>query len=196
MNTINGFILFMIFFFIILISNNLFIKAREGLDNKAPSGDPQPYPEGADPPPSPPTFKQTQSTKPPPKGDGLGGAPPYCGCIDSKTHSLYNKNTSLLSELKKNISNLVDTVKKSRTPVKSNVLNIAQSKNDDFKMCCTSGPAKREDDGEGDVIRPSGFCYMMNKYKCPDPPKKGEESDDEDENLPSSHPTPEQIKNG
>jgi len=217
-----------------IIANNLFMKIREGYNDRAPPApNPIPYSTEHDPPPAPPAFTNTPKQNPKvkaaaaararAKADGLseaeqeaaaaeavknvssgpGAEPPYCGCIDKETQKYYNKNTGLLSQLKKDISNLMDTVKKkTKVAVKNNETNIAKSTMDDYNMCCGAGPDEREDDGEGDVRRDSkgkriygGLCYMFNKYKCPIPPKKGEE-DEEDENLPSSKPTAAQIKSG
>lgn len=193
-----------------------------GSSSTEPSPNPQPYAVGPDPPSHPPPFKETQNQNPKAKAaaaarkkakeDGLseeeqdaaaanatknvdsgpGEAPSYCGCVNSNTQTLYNQNLDLLSELKKKISKFTEDVKKSNSQVQANSSDISKSKKDDFKMCCTGGGDKRDEDGDIQM----GLCRRVNKYKCPAPPKDDEEEEEEDENLPSSKPTPEQVKNG
>ena len=196
-------------------------SSTAGSSSSAPPPISQPYAIGPDPPSHPSPFKETQNQNPKAKeeaaarkkakedglskeeqdtaganatndvGSGSGGEPSYCGCVNSNTQTLYNQNVDLLSELKKKISKFTEDIKKSNSQVKVNISDISKSKNDDYKMCCTGGGDKRDDDGDIQM----GLCRRVNKYKCPAPPKDDEE-EEEDENVPSSKPTSEQEKRG
>ena len=157
------FIFFTIFFLMTLIIYNLFIKVQEGMsDNKPPLGPERSYPLGDNPPPNPPEYEETQPQIPPAKGNELHGEPSYCGCIDSESHSLYNKNSDFLLELKKKIEKLASAITKTKSQVKSNISNIAKSKKDDLKICCEAAPKKRI--GKNII---AGACWDNNKYDCP-----------------------------
>lgn len=186
-------IIFLIFFFLLLLLNNLFVI--EGFDKSPPPPNPLPYPKGNGPPLSPPEIKAKISPKELNKDNTVSTS--YCGCINMQTRTLYNENTNLLDEIKKQIDKLTTSANKIHPQVKQNQKNIAATKKDDYTMCCEAGPDKREPTAYNkDSINGvyGGHCRFLNKYDCPIPPK--EEEEEEPENEISSRPTAEQIKNG
>ena len=158
MDIINAFIFFAIFFLTLLILHSIFMgNIREGLSKKdnqqiiPPDG--EPYPEGDDPPPNPPEFEKTEPNIPP-KGEDKNPVPSYCGCLNSKSRTLYNKHTDILSDIKKEILKLVGDVEKIKPRVQKISSTVSKTRDTDLKLCC-----------EG-VNNPSATCWKKNEYKC------------------------------
>tara|TARA_Y100000590_G_scaffold384604_1_gene456094 strand:+ start:951 stop:1598 length:648 start_codon:yes stop_codon:yes gene_type:complete len=213
----NLFITFLIIFLYFLIINNFLRTIKEGLANKSilsknksiPSKIIS-WPNDKDPPLTPPHTQPFIMEKKKDLSNLDTLEPKWCGCINYDYNTINNKNTLLLKEVKKRIETLTSTVKKSDIDLKKNTNNIANTKKDDYNMCCEAGPDEREDDGEGDVRRDrkgkriyGGLCYIINRFKCPIPPKKGEDEDEAGDEAAdkagvggSASPTQNQILNG
>ena len=182
----NILIYFLIFSLLSLIFKSVFTNIREGLtnnDNTGPTGPPAPYPTDKNPSSRPPGYK-TVSSEPPKDVTTIANENPAdCSCMDRQTLKIYDQNTNLLNQIKKDITSLSNSVKDSSNQIMDMSTNlISATITDDSKICCG-------------VDKGGAKCKSQNNYDCS--ALESSEADQDAGNVTQpSTPTAAQIQAG